>query len=120
MPKYPFLEFVLSIGTWDTAEEAYADTDCDTGLSIPAGVGREILAEPDVTLVRLPGGEMREVPSWMGTVEICGRQFRTEVVALGNRYLLGREVLDHVEICFEYGQRVRIRFRDGGTWASDE
>jgi hypothetical protein len=35
-----------------------------------------------------------------------------EVAALGNRYLLGREILDQLEICFQFGRSVRLRFAD--------
>jgi predicted aspartyl protease len=109
---YPLLEFVLSVGTWDTAGEAYPDTGFEGGLAIPLGVGREILAEPDLIPLRLADRSTVEADSWSGELELEGHRFRVEVVALGSRFLLGREVLDQLEICFEFGRHVRLRFAD--------
>src|SRR5688500_18038629 len=109
MPDYPRLELMLSIGTWDATLEAHPDTAFEGGLSIPQGMGREVLAEPDTRLQRLADDEIREVDAWAGTVELLGHSFPVEVVSLGSRYLLGREVLDEMEICFEFGENVQIR-----------
>lgn len=110
MPAYPLIEFTLSIGSWDTSDEAYPDTGFDSGIAIPVGVGREVLADPTATLLRLADNTICEVESWTGLLELERHRFRIEVVALGNRYLIGREILDQLEICFEFGQRVRLRF----------
>jgi predicted aspartyl protease len=111
MPAYPLLELVLEVGTWETDAEAYPDTGFEGGLCIPIGVGREILAAPFMTPLRLADGSQHEVKTWRGRIDLQGHVFDVEVAALGNRYLLGREVLDRLEICFEYGQRVRLQFR---------
>src|SRR5690349_7278707 len=107
---YPWIEFSLTIGTWDVADLAYPDTGFDGGLLVPIGVGREVLASPTWTPLRLADGEAVEVRSWTGELEIEGRTFHIEVAALGARYLLGREVLDQLELCFEFGRRLRLRF----------
>ena len=112
MPPYPEIELILTIGTWDTTVDAWPDTAFEGGVSIPAGAAREVLAASYTTSLCLADDEIREVPAWYGTVEVEGRTFRCEIVALGSRYLLGREVLDHMEICFEFGRAVRLRFRD--------
>jgi predicted aspartyl protease len=109
---YPWIEFSLTIGTWDVADLAYPDTGFEGGLLIPAGVGREILASPALIPMRLADGETVQVRSWGGIVDIAGHRFPVEVAAMGARYLLGREVLDQMEVCFEFGQRVRLRFAD--------
>jgi predicted aspartyl protease len=109
---YPWIEFSLSIGTWDVADLAYPDTGFDGGLLIPTGSGREVLASPDWVPMRLADGETVQVRSWGGIVEIAGRRFPVEVAAMGTRYLLGREVLDQMEVCFEFGRSVRLRFMD--------
>ena len=41
-----------------------------------------------------------------------GREFRVEVAAIGSRFLLGREVLDRMGVCFEFRKEVTLRFRD--------
>ena len=110
MPNYPHLEFALWIGTWSTEDIAYPDTGFEGGLTVPLGVVREVLAEPDTTLLRMADGAVRQVRAWRGVLELDGRQFEVEVVALGNRYLIGREVLDQLEICFKYGRKVELSF----------
>lgn len=112
MPDYPFVEFTVAVGTWETGDEAYPDTAFRGGLAIPLGVGREILAEADITRIRLADGTVLSVPSWSGTLDLSGRRFGVEVVAVGTGYLLGRDVLDRLEICFEFGKTVRLRFGD--------
>jgi predicted aspartyl protease len=109
---YPWIEFGLTIGTFDVSDLAYPDTGFDGGLLVPAGVGREILASPTWTPLRLADGEVVEVRSWTGMLEIEGHPFRIEVASMGTRYLLGREVLDQMEVCFEFGRRLRLRFQD--------
>lgn len=112
MPAYPLLEFVLSVGTFDLSGEAYPDTGFEGGIAIPVGVGREIIAAPFETLVRLADGSTVSVPLWDGNLELNGRRFRAEVVALGRGFLIGRDVLDQIAISFEFGKTVHLRFRD--------
>jgi hypothetical protein len=107
---YPLVEFSATVGTWEVVDYAYPDTGFDGGLIIPQGVGWEILAEPEITWLRMPDGERREVSSWDGSVILDGRPFRTEVTAFGPGYLIGRDILDQLEICFEFGEELRVRF----------
>jgi hypothetical protein len=112
MAAYPLVEFVLTVGGWDTEGEALPDTAFEGGLAIPVGVGREIVADPARTELVLADASLVRAPSWDGYLELEEHSFRVEVVALGSAFLIGREVLDQLEICFEYGERVRLRFRD--------
>lgn len=100
------------VGTWDLDVEAYPDTGFEGGIAIPATVGVEILAEPDSTTLQLADRSLVEVPSWSGQIELHGHTLPVEVVALGSRFLLGREALDRLEICFQFGREVRLRFPD--------
>ena len=50
---YPWIEFSLTIGTWDIDDRAYPDTGFEGGLLIPAGVGREVLASLALVPMRL-------------------------------------------------------------------
>jgi hypothetical protein len=112
MPDYPMLEFALTIGGWQIVDELYPDSGFEGGLAIPVGVDREILAEPYPLPLALADGSTRTARAWGGILDLEGHTFRVEVVALGSRYLLGREVLDQLEICFEFGRQVRLRFHD--------
>jgi len=49
---------------------------------------------------------------WEGFLVLEGRRYVVEVVEMGPRYLLGREILDHFEICFRFGREVALRFAD--------
>jgi predicted aspartyl protease len=104
------IEAILSVGTWDTELTLFPDTGFDGGVAIPAGAAREVLASPDDDRMQVADGRIVAVPRWDGSIEIEGHRFRCEVIALGNNFLLGREVLDQMEICFVFGKKVRLRF----------
>ncbi len=114
MPGAPFprIEAVLTIGTWDVIEAFYADTGFSGAVAVPEGAGREILMDPGVTLVRLGGGQLQEVLSWPVLIAIGDRVFEVEGVAIGAEYLLGRRILDQMEVCFEFGRTLRYRFAE--------
>lgn len=109
MPDYPQIEIILCVGTWETVVEVCPDTAFEGGISIPRGVGDEIVAEAGRRALMLADGTVTNTRSWSGEVEIENRRVRAEVVSLGTRFLLGREVLDQFEVCFEYGRQVRIK-----------
>jgi predicted aspartyl protease len=112
MADYPRVEFVAAIGTWAFEGEAYIDTGFDGGLIIPAALQEDVLAEPAFNPVRLADNSIQVAPHWPARVELEGREFHTEAIGLGVRFLLGREVLDQLEVCFEFGRTARLRFRD--------
>jgi hypothetical protein len=92
MAAYPYIEFILEVGTWSTEGEAWPDTGFEGGAAIPLGVGREVVAEPDPAPWGLADGSRHRLDTWPGIVELDGRRFEVNVVALGERYLIGREV----------------------------
>lgn len=110
----PRVELTLRLGTWETWVEAVVDTGFEGGLLIPASLEADIYAEPILRPVALADGIVRSAPHWDGMVILADRPFAAEVAGLGKGFLLGREVLDQVHICFEFGNRWVIRFRDGG------
>jgi len=113
VPNYPLIEFILSVGTWDTEGEALPDTGFEGGVAIPYGVAREIIADPDLVEIVTADGTLHEVDRWSGVLELDGHRVVVEVIGLGHQFLIGREVLDQLEICFEYGRRVRLTFGEG-------
>lgn len=108
---FPYIEFILTIGTWDYVGEAYADTGFEGGL-IPAGLGREVLGRSYWSEFAIPGGYVVSAMTWDGFIEIADRRHRVEVAAYGSRFLLGREILDQMEVCFVFGRELRIRFAE--------
>src|SRR5437763_15706737 len=97
-------------GTWDIVELAYIDTGLEGCLMIPEAMAQEILASRGQTLLRLADGALVRAPSWQGQLNLDDRRFSVEVVALGSQFLLGRDILDQMEVCFLFGKEVRIRF----------
>jgi predicted aspartyl protease len=112
MAIFPLVEFTLSTGTSDIGGEALPDTGFEGGVIIPVGVGREIISTGVLAPWRMADGTVRTVRTWTGTLVLDEHSFRTEVLALGSRYLIGREILDQLEICFQFGRRVTLRFHD--------
>ena len=109
MPQYPYLELGISIGTWDTVADVYPDNGFEGGLAIPFHLRHEIFAEPYLERVKTADGKVHAVPAWPGIVEIAGSRVRVQVLGLGDRFLIGREVLDQFEVCFMFGRRVAVR-----------
>jgi len=109
-PAYPLLEFVLTIAACDISGSAYPDTGFEGGLIIPVGVGRELVASGVTVPWRLADGSIRTAQTWNGVLELEEHSFRVQAIAMGNRYLIGREILDQLEICFQFGRRVVLRF----------
>lgn len=107
--RYPYTEFIVTIGTWTLVEEAYLDTGFEGGLLLPAYLEDEILASPDRTKFEIADGAMVMLPAWTGYIELSTCQFSVEVAAMGSRFLLGREILDKLTVCFERGKRVTIQ-----------
>jgi predicted aspartyl protease len=118
MPAYPLVEFELSVGTWGFAGEAYPDTGFEGGLAIPRELALEIDASAYGAPWRLADGSLIRVDGWVGVLTLNGRRLSVEVLALGSRCLLGREILDHTEICFRFGREVAMRF-PGEAWPDD-
>lgn len=112
MPDYPLIDLIATVGTWDFGGEAYIDTGFEGGLVIPIALRSDILSEPAMKAVEFANGAAEYAPHWPAIVELEGRQFRTEAIGVGSRFLLGRELIDQLEVCFEFGRNVRIRFRD--------
>lgn len=107
---YPYIDIGIVVGTWDATAHVCPDTGFEGGLMIPIGVGREILASPSETPFLLPGRYRIEAPMWRGKLTLEDREFEADIVAYGDRFLLGREVLDNLEICFSFGREIRLNF----------
>jgi predicted aspartyl protease len=112
---YPYLGFSVSVGTKSIDDLAYLDTGFEGGMMIPEDSVDEFLAPPTPVPYRMADGVIISVPSWSGEVHIDDHRFRIEVIALGQHYLLGRDILDKMEVCFLFGREVRHRFRDEVT-----
>jgi predicted aspartyl protease len=110
--RFPYLEVVISIGTWSIEEEVYIDTGFDGGLLIPSYLRHEILASPGRSKLKVANDVVVEAPTWSGKVELGDQIFLAEIAAMGSRYLIGRDILDQLDIRLEFGACVHIRGRD--------
>src|ERR1044071_239814 len=100
----------MSIGTWSATEHVYIDTGHEGGLVIPADLEDEILALPTWMPYELADGHVIDAATWSSNITIEGRPFVADIVAMGRHFLLGRDVLDSLTVCFERGRRLTIEF----------
>jgi hypothetical protein len=117
--RYPELQLILSIGTMDLEIEAWLDTGFEGGVTIPASMEHDILANAGDSTIQLADGHRMRVPTWIGTVEIADAVFPCEVIALGNRMLLGLQVMDRMDVLFQGGARVRCCLPDGREFVQE-
>ena len=117
--RYPEAEVILWVGTMDLTIEAWLDTGFEGGVTIPASMQHDILAEAVNTRVRLADGHMMRVQTWPGAVEIEGRSFPCEIIALGSQMLMGLEVMNQMDVSFERGQRLRFKLPDGTEFVQE-
>jgi hypothetical protein len=111
MPDYPRIDILVRVGTWVEKGEALVDTGFSGGAIVPLAMIHEIDDDPVSDELRLGNDDLiRAYCYGDGEVTVLGRDFPVSVWALGSDFIIGREVLDQMEICFEFGQRVRIRF----------
>ncbi|MGH2532205.1 MAG: hypothetical protein ACRDJW_07835 [Thermomicrobiales bacterium] len=64
----------------------------------------------DLEFAQTVSGERVRVPVYNGTVELLDQPGPIDglIIALGDEYLLGLDVLNHFKVTFDHGQRVII------------
>lgn len=72
----------------------------------------DIPAPPQSGRLRLGNNQPVDALWWNGEISIEDFSAAADIWALGEDFVIGREVLDQMEICFEFGTRVRIRFQE--------
>ena len=108
--QFPYCEIVIAVGVWSIVDFAYLDTGFEGGLIVPAYIRDEIPARSVVMPLAVANGQVVYAPSWNGFVELEDTRFPVEISAMGPRFLLGRDVLDKLSVCFKYGRQVSIEF----------
>jgi predicted aspartyl protease len=98
------------VGTETFIADALPDTGYDGAVIIPAELSSEILAPMERRSLGIADKRGVKVQSWRGLVLIEDRTLKVRIHAFGDEYIIGRQVLDQMEICFEFGERVRLRF----------
>lgn len=105
---YPYLDVRCHVHGREFAAPAYVDTGFDGGLVIPES---EQVGMPDshaITLIELGDASYTVGAEYVGRVSVGNRQFKASVLFLGNEYLLGREVVDQMRLCFHHGEYLEI------------
>jgi predicted aspartyl protease len=110
MPPFPLIEIGVVIGSESLVGEALPDTGYNGAVIIPIDVGHQLGAPSEEVRLTMADGFRVPVEAWVGELLIGNRTFEVSVRALGNEFIIGRQVLDQMEICFEFGRAVRIRF----------
>jgi predicted aspartyl protease len=109
MTGWPLLEVVVAVGAWVETVDVILDTGYDGGLIVPTRVGSEIEARGIRGRLVMPDGGVHVVDTWSGEIDIHRRVFPVRVRCFGTEFILGREVLDQMEVCFVFGREVRVR-----------
>ena len=112
MPDYPRVGAVVSVGDWFFDDEALPDTGFTGGVIIPNHYINEVPIAPQFGTLVLGNGQVVDALFWEGEFSVGELDVSTTVWALGNDFILGREVLDQLEICFVFGREVRLRFAE--------
>lgn len=110
MAPYPSVDVVVTVGTQEFFGEALPDTGYDGAIIVPLEVGDAVLAEADIDSLALADDRTVLAETWNGRVLIEDHEFEVIVRALGGRFIIGLEVLNQMEVCFEFGERVSLRF----------
>jgi predicted aspartyl protease len=110
MAAYPYIDFALTISSWSVVGEAFVDTGFDGAFIIPRDAGRYIPSDSHRETLRVADGFAYDAETWEAVLDLDERSFPVMAHAFGREYIIGREVLDQMEVCFEFGRRVRLRF----------
>jgi predicted aspartyl protease len=105
---YPYLQVRCHIHQREFNVEALVDTGYDGGWVIPEP---EYIGLPKPTreaLLELGDGTRRISAEYVGTIALADKKLQVSVLFLGNEYLIGREVVDQLRLCFHRGEYLEI------------
>jgi predicted aspartyl protease len=108
--NYPYLDIACWIGDQKLQGSAYVDTGFDGCLIVPEAEARELMVPFHLTVVELGDSSLKLAHEHRGVVEIDEASFRASILVLGDEYLLGREIVDQMRICFHWGERLEVEF----------
>ncbi len=105
---YPYLAFRCRVSDRTFEELAYVDTGFSGGMVIPESE-RKGLSEP-LAYIPIELGDASHTigAEYVGNVLIGESEFQVTVLFLGGEYLIGREIIDQMRICFHHGQYLEI------------
>ncbi len=105
---YPYLQVRCRIHDREFDASGLVDTGFDGGLVIPVSQGRGMPEPPRQVIVRLGDGSLARTAEFVGTVSLGNKDMQVTVMFLGNEYLIGREIVDQLRLCFHHGQYLEV------------
>ena len=105
---YPFLRVSCRIQGRDFDISGFVDTGYDGGLVIPESERVGFVEPMTLIPIRLGDGSQINAGEYIGTLTLEDRQLEVTVLFLGNEYLIGREVVDQLHLCFHHGEYLEI------------
>ena len=110
-PAYPYIEIEFTVGAFHSAALlAYVDTGFDGYLIIPASQ-TSLLGPPQFTAPwELGDGSVVQAQEYRGDILVSGlaTTIPARITLLGEEYLVGRGVVDHLRMTFDHGQRLLL------------
>ena len=110
-PAYPYVEIEFVVGAFRSATIlAYVDTGFDGYLIIP-GTQASLLGTPQFSAPwELGDGSIVEAQEYRGDILLSGLKVSipARITLLGEEYLVGRGVVDHLRATFDHGQRLLL------------
>jgi predicted aspartyl protease len=110
-PAYPYVEIEFIVGTFRSPTIlAYVDTGFDGYLIIPIAQA-SFLGPPHFSAPwELGDGSVVHAQEYRGDILVSGLAVNipARITLLGEEYLVGRSVVDHLRITFDHGQRLML------------
>ena len=110
-PAYPYVEIEFAVGTFRSPIVlAYVDTGFDGYLIIPA-TQTLLLGPPQFSAPwELGDGSVVEAQEYRGDILVpdLAVTIPARITLLGEEYLVGRGLVDHLRMTFDHGQRLLL------------
>jgi len=110
-PAYPYLEVQFTTGNFRSSTVlAYIDTGFDGYLLIPTTQNTLLGPAQFATSWELGDGSVVQAQEYRGDVHVLGLaiDIPARITLLGDEYLLGRGIVDHLRMTFDHGQRLLV------------
>ena len=105
---YPYLQVRCRIHDRIFNASGLVDTGFDGGLVIPASQARGLPEPPRQVIVRLGDGSITRTAEFVGAISLGNKRMLVTVMFLGSEYLIGRQIVDQLRLCFHYGRYLEI------------
>lgn len=105
---YPYLRVncVIQRRVFDIL--GYVDTGYEGGVIIPEAEGFGLLDSAEQVPIQLADGTLHFEVQYHGVLSFDGLEIPVSVLFLGKEYLIGREVVDQLHLCFHRGEYLEI------------